>query len=310
MAACGGGDGDAENSASAQSERADIRIEFTMIGEAGNPFYNVIKNGARQAGEDLGVDVQYNETGSVDFQEQARLIRSAIAREPDGLVVADYSPDVIIPPVQEAVDAGIPVMFTNSVGKDTVEETGALGFVGQDEFEVGRVAGERLRESGTTSVLCLNQSPGSVPLEARCDGLASVFGGDNTNVVPVDYANRTAARNAIASVIQDTDADAMLALGITSAEPALQALEESDQQNKIKLGAIDLSPTVLQAITEGEILFTSDQQQYLQGYLPVVMLTLQSQYGMMPPPLLSTGPSYVTEENAEDVMALSDEGIR
>ena len=96
-------------------------------GHPGDPFYNVIKNGARQAKEDLGVDVEYKETSQYDFQEQKRLIEAAIARKPDGLVVSDESPDVLDPVIADAVDAGIPVVIANAMGPDTLETTGALG---------------------------------------------------------------------------------------------------------------------------------------------------------------------------------------
>jgi len=56
--------------------------------------------------------------------------------------------------------------------------------------------------------------------------------------------------------------------------------------------------------------FAIDQQQYLQGYLPIVLLTQHALYGVMPAAHIQTGPGFVTPENAAMVMALSEAGIR
>ena len=68
--------------------------------------------------------------------------------------------------------------------------------------------------------------------------------------------------------------------------------------DKVKLGTFDLSPDVLEAIDQGKMLFAIDQQQYLQGYLPIVLLKLHKLYGLMPAGTVMTGPGFVTQENA------------
>jgi simple sugar transport system substrate-binding protein len=309
VAGCGGDD---DESGQAKSPgRADTRIEFAMVGIPGDPFYNVIKNGARQAKRDLGVDVAYKETSQYDFQEQKRLIEAAIARKPDGLVVSNESPDVLDPVIADAVDAGIPVVVANAMGPQTLQKTGALGFVGQDEFEVGKLAGERLKQAGVRTAFCVNPAVGSVPLDERCRGLAEALGEGNTKVLATTVDDRTASKNRMKAALQRDQMDAMLVTAATvNGAQALQAVEETGNSGKVKIASIDLTPDVLEAVKNGEILFTSDQQQYLQGYLPVQILTLFDEYGLRPQPLTKTGPAYITAENAEQAIELSRRGIR
>jgi simple sugar transport system substrate-binding protein len=307
----GCGDDD-DNAGPAKSPgRAEIRVEFAMVGIPGDPFYNVIKNGARQAERDLGVDVAYKETSQYDFQEQKRLIEAAIARKPDGLVVSNESPDVLDPVIADAVDAGIPVVVANAMGPDTLEKTGALGFVGQDEFEVGQLAGERLKQAGVSTAFCVNPAVGSVPLDERCRGLAQALGEGNTRVLATTVDDRTASKNRMKAALQRDQMDAMLVTAATvNGAQALQAIEETGNSGKVKIASIDLTPDVLEAVKNGDILFTSDQQQYLQGYLPVQILTLFKEYGLRPQPLTKTGPAYITADNAEEAIELSKRGIR
>ena len=110
----------------------------------------------------------------------------------------------------------------------------------------------------------------------------------------------------------DDTIDAILALGPTGAAPALAALDELGRTGDVLLGTFDLSPDVIQAIIDGNMLFAVDQQQYLQGYLPIVFLTLYrdnlNTVGGGQPVL--TGPGFVTAENAEQVLELTGEGSR
>ena len=77
------------------------------------------------------------------------------------------------------------------------------------------------------------------------------------------------------------------------------------------LATFDLSPEVLQAIVDGNVLFAIDQQQYLQGYLPIVLLTLNAEnLNTVANPVIMTGPGFVTAENAERVIELSEAGTR
>jgi simple sugar transport system substrate-binding protein len=104
----------------------------------------------------------------------------------------------------------------------------------------------------------------------------------------------------------------MLTLGPTGADPALAALEESGKAGSVQIATFDLSENVLNAINDGNMLFAIDQQQYLQGYLGVLIVTQFAQYGLLPGggnPIL-TGPGFVTQDNAAQVIELSAEGIR
>ena len=61
----------------------------------------------------------------------------------------------------------------------------------------------------------------------------------------------------------------------------------------------------------GNMLFAIDQQQYLQGYLPVVLLTLYAKnLNTVANPVIMTGPGFVTQDTAERVIALSQAGTR
>ena len=61
----------------------------------------------------------------------------------------------------------------------------------------------------------------------------------------------------------------------------------------------------MQAIEKGDMLFAIDQQQYLQGYLPVIALDLYKRYGLLQANDVLSGPGFVTKENADQVAKLA-----
>ena len=141
-------------------------------------------------------------------------------------------------------------------------------------------------------------------LETLHPAVASWF--ERTLGAPTEAQSRVEA-----SLSANPDVDGILTLGPTGAAPALDALRGTGQLGDIKLATFDLSPDVLDAILNGDILFAIDSQQYMQGYLPIVLLTLYAtNLNTIANPVLMTGPGFVTQENAAEVIALAEQGTR
>jgi simple sugar transport system substrate-binding protein len=297
----------------AAAQDDNIRIVIVSHGQASDPFWSVVQNGAAQAAKDMGVTVEYQAPGTFDMVAMAQLIDAAVASNPDGLVVSIPDAEALGPSIKAAVDAGIPVISMNS-GSDVAAELGVLNHVGQTEYEAGLGGGERMGEAGVTHALCVNQEVGNVALDERCRGFTDGLGesGGTVEVLAVEISDPTGAQQAIeAALTSDPEIDGILTLGPTGAAPAMAALESMGKTGDIKLATFDLSPEVLEGVRDGNVLFAIDQQQYLQGYLPVVLLTLYARnLNTVANPVIMTGPGFVTADNAERVIALSQAGTR
>ena len=83
------------------------------------------------------------------------------------------------------------------------------------------------------------------------------------------------------------------------------------KKKKIKLATFDFTPEIIDGIMNDQIVFALDQQQYLQGYLPVILMNLYITNKNTPAfEKLETGPSIINIKNAQDVLALSKKGKR
>ena len=298
--------------ASAQ-DSDELRFVVVTHGQAADPFWSVVQRGTDQASEVLGVTVEYPAPSTYDMVAMSQLIDAAVASEPDGLVVSIPDADALTPSIQAAVDAGIPVISINS-GADVASDLGILTHVGQTEYDAGLGGGERMGEEGVTNAICLIHEAGNAGLEERCrgftDGLAE--SGGTVEQLVIDLNNPTEAQQRVeAALTSNPDINGIMTLGPTGAQPALMAIESAGVSDTVKLATFDLSPEVLQGIQDGTVLFAIDQQQYMQGYLPIVFLTLYARNGnMVANDVVMTGPGFVDATNVDQVIELVDQGTR
>ncbi|MCP2280761.1 simple sugar transport system substrate-binding protein [Nocardia amikacinitolerans] len=307
LAACSGPGADVVGTT--QSPVAAGELESVAVvthGSAGDAFWNVVKNGAEAAGKELGVAVQYNSSG--DPGQQAKLIDNAVAQGVDGLVVSMANPEALRPSVERAVAAGIPVVTINS-GESESAKYGAFAHVGQSEGLAGQAAGRRLADAGRTKLLCVIHEAGNIGANQRCDGATRAFG--NGATLQVDINNPTDAQSRIKGALEaDRSIDAVLTLNSQVAARAVDAVRES--RSAATVATFDLNTDVVEAIRAGALLFAVDQQQYEQGYLPIVLLqlyrtNLNTVGGGAP---VQTGPGFVDADNVEAVATLVAQGTR
>jgi simple sugar transport system substrate-binding protein len=228
----------------------------------------------------------------------------------DGLAVSAPNPDAIRDAVKTATDAGIPVITLNS-GAEESQSLGAITHVGQTETIAGEGAGAQLKEAGATKIICIIHEQGNVGLNQRCEGAAEGFGGEVENLQVAGTSDVSTTLTEIQSKLEsDSSIDGVLALNPDIAVAARDAIAGAGSE--ATLGTFDLSADVIKAIQADEIAFAVDQQQYLQGYLPVVFLTLNktnlNTVGGGQPVL--TGPGFVTKENAAEIEKLAEAGTR
>jgi len=292
----------------ALSQGGDLTFHMITHSDDG-PFWSVVKKGFEAACDDVGVNCVWN-PGNNDPGQMVVDIETAIAEGSDGIAASLPSPDQLIPPLQDAVAAGINVYTLNS-GVNDYQAIGATSHVGQTEFIAGQGAGNRFNDLGATHVLCGRQEQSNVGLTERCDGLKDTFNGDVTDEFVGLDADQTEQINGIKAILEaDPSIDGFMGVGPVIAVNGLTAA--NDLGRDLTIGGFDVTPDIIDAIESGDIAFTVDQQQYLQGYLPVVLMYLQATNqntagGGLP---ILTGPGFITPENAAEVKALVAAGTR
>jgi simple sugar transport system substrate-binding protein len=276
---------------------------------AGDAFWAVVKKGVLKAGKDLGVKVNYSESSN-NPQKQAQLIGTAVARKPGGLVVSAPNPSALKDALRRARNAGIPIITINS-GVQAFKSLGAMTHVGQTESIAGKGAGAKLRSAGGKHLLVIFHEQGNIGLEQRYSGAKSGFGGKTSRLQVKGVTDISTTTNQIKTKLR-ADKSITSILALNPQVGAAARVAASGAGSKAKIATFDLSSDVIKAIQKGQMLFAVDQQQYEQGYLPIVFLylykiNLNTVGGGQP---VLTGPGFVDKSNAARVAALARKGTR
>jgi simple sugar transport system substrate-binding protein len=306
LAACGSSSSNSSSSktssngtsVSAAAGGKPCTYKFALIthGDNGN-FWSVVYKGAKNAAADLGCTLtevygsqQQGQAQPDDNAENAQ-IQDAINQHVDGIAVSDHAPSLMNPTLQKAVAAGIPVVLLNAgCDNQDIAASGAMTCVGQPEQLAGVAAGQRFAKLGTTNVLCVIHQSGQNLLD-RCNGIAQGLGvgqqckqGNAPSSGPacteLNLSTPNAASNpqqAIGQVTSYLQAHPKVNAVMTLNTAIGTALVNSHPTG-VKIATFDLSSDVQSELQSNTMAFAVDQQQYLQGYLPILFLYLNKKH--------------------------------
>jgi ABC-type sugar transport system substrate-binding protein len=282
---------------------SEIEIGYTL--HILNNFTQVIKQGAEDAGKALGVNVEVTGPAGASSTEAIGMFEGLVQKGKDGLVTVPQPGDVWVAPIQEAVDAGIPVMTANV----TAPGSAASAWFGQDEFNSGVLLGESLRQilsdAGITEgqIVVGTCVPGIDVLVDRYDGFVQAMEGSGFDiseaydVTPENTSNYSAWEN-----LASANPEMVAAVGLCSLDIPNLAQIKTRSNAEWLIGGYDLNVETLDAIKAGTAQVTVGQHPYLQGYLPVMALynNLCQGEGLVEG-WVDVGTEVVTAENVDEL---------
>jgi simple sugar transport system substrate-binding protein len=307
----GGCNHDAPAPVSQAGTKSPASYKFVIVSHAtAVPFFVPVRKGVEEAGKLLGVDVSFTGPPGFDVGRQVEFIKAAIAAGVDGIGTTMPNPDAFNDVVAEAMDKGIPVIALNA----DAPKSRRLAYIGQGNYEAGRSMGKeitKLLPNGGPVVLCTHTA-GAFNLEERLRGARDVLQAAGHFMVQVvaTTTDLVKASSLIASYYQaHPDTKGFFAVDDISGSAVAQLIEREGLKGKVFAGAFDLVPDVMNAIDQGRMQFTIDQQPYLQGFNSVLQLYLLKKYQLAPVDI-NTGVAPVTSGNVKKVMKLAEQGYR
>jgi simple sugar transport system substrate-binding protein len=310
LTACseGGRAPEAGNAGNGGQVASTDRMTIALVTHAppGDTFWDTVRKGAEEAAAKDNVELLY--TSDQEAGRQAQLVQQAVDQKVDGIAVTLATPAALQESLQKASDAGIPIVSLNA-GESESRKLGAFTHFGSNEELAGQAVGERLAEEGAKNPICVIQAQGHVGLEARCAGVKSKVPG--TEILYVNGTDMTSVESTVTAKLQaDKDADYIIGLGAPITMTILKSVDSAGSDAKV--ASFDLNSALAQKITDGSVLFTVDQQPWLQGYGAIDALWQNHRGGFQigGGQTVLTGPTIVDESNAEAILAFTQQGIR
>ena len=302
MAAGSGGISVREAMAAAALPPKDYR--FTFVNHVTtNPFFTPTIYGIEDACAFFGCTHQWTGSATSTVTEMVSAMQTAIADNVDGIAVCLVDAEAFNQPTDDALSIGIPVIGYNA---DTTPN-GRLAYVGQSLYQSGYNIAQRwlpMIEPGGMVLLSI-ATPGSLNLQPRLDGYIQAIkdAGDPVTYEVLDSGvDQATEESRIESFyLANPDVKGMFGTGATDSLAVGKISQKYDlaAQGVITAG-YDLLPETLDLIKSGDMTFTTDQQPYLQGFIPTLQLYLyQLSGGAVAPANTDTSLAYVDSTNVD-----------
>jgi simple sugar transport system substrate-binding protein len=298
---------------------AGAHLRSFLGGSPGDTAAAIVFNGAKAAQANLGPKVDYVFSGW-SVEKMVNQFRDAIAAHVDGVAMLGHPGDAALGPLaKQAAANNVAVEYLNVDPAGTRAKYGG-GYVGADLAKQGTALGEEalkllgLKKGDRAIVIGAFSQPkvryvreGNVALAFEHAGLKV----DRIAGTPEEAANPSLLTPVLAAAfLRHPDVKVVSYSGgqVLGAAPQYMQAVHKKPGEVFNIG-FDLSPQVIEAFKEGYVQLTSDQELYLQGYIPILSLCLTVKYGMGP---LSqdTGAGFVTAKNYKVVAPLVIKGIR
>lgn len=260
---------------------------------------------AKKAGEELGVTViDYSPSKADNVEEQKRILEDLITIGVDAVVLAPANTEAVKGPVQDLIDAGIPVIYDNTMGPSDVDY---LTFVGVDSLEVGASIADKMAEliGGKGKVLVMEGVPGQATSDLRTKGCVDRFAEAYTDIVVETGVTKwqfDEGRKLAEDYITKwgDDLAAIMSVGGNQAEGAVEAIKAAGKEGQVLISGFDVQEPQYIAVEKGLEVFTVSQGVYDQAYLSIVA-AIRALNGEDVPRLITTPVTIVTKDNLADM---------
>ena len=274
-------------------------------------FFEPVRKGMNDAARMMGVECDFLGTEGVDVKAQADMVRKAVAFGYNGIALNIIDPEAFDSVVREAIAKGVPVVAFNVDDHET--PNARLSSVNQRLYEAGQTLAERLFPlvPEGAHVLMTMHDEGVSALDDRLLGEQLILKEKNVRwTVLVTGNDSTKGAEIVAKALKDhPDIRIIFGTGQADTEAAGRAIEKYFPNKNCWSAGFDLSPKTLQLIQKGYIRCTVDQQPYIQGFYPVIQLTLYLRYGIVPSDI-DAGAAIISKSNVEQVIELTKQKYR
>lgn len=269
-------------------------------------FWKAVERGAKEAGSAQSVDVRWKgPLAEDDRAQQIALVQQFTAQKVNGIAIAPLDRAALLPSVQAARAAGIPVVIFDS-GLDGEVGRDFATLIATDNRAAGAQAGREIARllDGSGPVVVLRYVVGSASTHEREEGALkalresagiSVLSDNRYAGASVGEA-KTAALNMIDVLRQ---AKAAFASNESATMGLLLALRQEGLAGKVQIVGFDSSPPLIEALKNGEIAALVVQDPRRMGQLSVEALETLRKGGTLPA-FTDTGAVLVTRERLKD----------
>lgn len=243
-----------------------------------NPFFVEMEKGARQAEKELGIHLLVQTAAQeTSIEQQIEIVNQNIDAEVNAIVIAPGDSVELIPALKKAQDAGITVVnIDNRLNSELSKKLGLqnVPFISVDNEQGAYLSAKTISDRVTvpTKAVILEGIRGAANAEDRKNGALRAFR-ENPNITVVAMATAhwkidEGYEVTKALFAEHPDIGAIFCANDMMAFGAMKYLQEAGK-NHVTVAGFDALAEAKQAIRDGNLAVTIDQQAAMQGYMGV-----------------------------------------
>ena len=274
---------------------------------ADHPSITAIVKGMNEEGAIFNAKITYFDP-ALDPQKQASMIEDCISRKPDVIVVNAVDPAAVVPSLQKASAAGIPVLMQNADTNDEGHQY-TKAFVGSQSYDQGYAVGQMIAKAlnNQGNLVIIGGKAGQTDAVNRTAGLKAAFADAKANITILAEQPADWSKDKATTVMQDLltrypKIDAVFGHDDPMALGALQAIKAAGRQSEIKVYGVNGNKEACSAIQSGDMAGTALQLSYLVG-----VYTVRAAYdvtnGRLVPSKILAPTAPVTKDNVAQWLA-------
>lgn len=248
---------------------------FVLISEeAGNPYWDEVKAGAKKAGTAFDAAVEFKGPAQSDKELHAKAVEAAIAAKVDGIIVQGLDKQLLKPVINQAIQQGIPVITVDG----DVPKSRRIAYVGTDNFQAGFQAGQTLIKAtnGSAQVGIITGGRASSSQKQRIKGFrAALEKQSGMTIIAIESSHISriqAAERAYQIFKEHPDVTALFGTSALDGQGIAAVVGLLDKTNQVSILAFDALQGTLNLINKGSIDATIAQQPYQMGYKSVNLM--------------------------------------
>lgn len=280
-------------------------VDVVVVLKATSPqmeFWQAVRQGIEAAAGEYVVEISV--VGPLleqQVDDQIAILRRVVEQNPDGIIIAASDYDRLTEPVEQAIEAGIPVVTVDS----DVDSERVRAFVGTNNVEAGRRAGhaalERVPADATIAIV--SHVPGVATAIEREAGVRAVLEDRPAGrTIGPAYAmnDEERARQIVEELVSDrVGVDAIVALNETSTVGVGRAIEDLGLAGSVVVVGFDASTEEISLLERGVVQALVVQKPFNMGYLSLRTIATLIRGGETEQ-LIDTGSEVVTVDNMYD----------
>ena len=273
---------------------AKTKVLFALPSVVGDPFWDVVVRGAKDAAmiHDVDLDIMHYKPDNRD--DELHVLDIALSKPSNAtMVVLYYQSPKLLKALQEYTATDHIVQIVNS-GESALAKVNIIGnYVGSNDYQAGFVMGQGLAKVHVSKIMFITHlETDNAVVAQRVAGLQAAL--RHAKIMVLDVSGLKDPVPTIREKVAKSHCDTIAVLGPKSFNDYVKAVKLKKDATPVKnFVSFDLTKPIADSIRSGHTLFTIDQQPYLQGYYAVANSDLYQKYKVHPVGSIMTGPQRV-----------------